>query len=100
MKKYYNTLSKEEKLRIKETYKNEYKNSELRVRLVRLVIYAMIGYITSIVLYIEAFTKNDSKILDIVIATTLFIASTIFLIGSIFLKQKILNKIALKNKKK
>lgn len=100
MKKYYSTLSKEEKTKIKDIYKDEYKNSDLKVRLVRLVIYAMIGYITSIVLYIEAFIKNDSKILDIVIATTLFIASTIFLVSSMVLKQKTLNKIALKNKKK
>ena len=80
MKKYYNTLNKEEKL-------------------LRLVIYAIIGYITSIILYLDAFIGKESQILNIIIATTLFIASTIFLSGSIILKQKTLNKIALKNKK-
>ena len=100
MKKYYNTLSKEEKAKVKNTYKEEYKNSDLKIRLVRLIIYAIMGYITSIVLYLDAFIGKESKILNITIATTLFIASTIFLTGSIILKQKTLNKIALKNKKK
>ena len=90
MKKYYNTLNKEEKNKIKEIYKKDYHNSELQIRLVRLIIYAVIGYITAIVLYLDAFLKNDSKVLNIVIATILFIASTIFLIGSITLKQKTL----------
>ena len=99
MKKYYNTLNKEEKSKIKEIYRKEYKNSELRIRLLRLVIYSIIGYITSIVLYLDAFIGKESKILNITIATTLFIASTIFLSGSIILKQKTLNKIALKNNK-
>lgn len=100
MKKYYNTLNKEEKEKIKKIYKSDYKDSELRIRLVRLLIYAIIGYITSIVLCIEAFIKNNTKTLDIVIATTLFIASSIFLVGGIILKLKTLNKIALKTKKK
>lgn len=99
MKKYYSTLSKEEKAKIKNIYKEEYKNSELKIRLVRLIIYAIIGYITSIVLYLDAFIGKESKILNLTIGTTLFIASTIFLIGSITLKNKTLNKIALKNKK-
>ena len=99
MKKYYNTLNKEEKSKIKEIYRNEHKNSELKIRLLRLVIYAIIGYITSIVLYLDAFIGKENKILNITIATTLFIASTIFLSGSIILRQKTLNKIALKNKK-
>lgn len=100
MKKYYQTLNKEEKEKIKNIYKEEYKNSDLRVRLVRLIIYAMIGYITSIILIIEAFMDKSNIILNVIIAITLTIASTIFLIGSIILKQKTLNKIALKNKKK
>ena len=100
MKKYYNTLSNEEKRKIKGIYKEEYKKSDLQVRLVRLIIYAAMGYITSIVLYLDAFIAKNSKILNIVIATTLFIASSIFLTGSITLKQRTLNKIALKNRKK
>lgn len=100
MKKYYNTLNKEEKSKIKEMYKEEYQNSELRVRLVRLIIYAIIGYITTIVLCFDAFLKKENFTLNIIIAVTLFIASTIFLIGSITLKQKTLNKIALKKPKK
>ena len=99
MKKYYNTLNKEEKSKIKEIYRKEYKNSELKIRLLRLVIYSIIGYITSIILYLDAFIGKESQILNIIIATTLFIASTIFLSGSIILRQKTLNKIALKNKK-
>lgn len=100
MKKYYNTLTKEEKNKIKIIYKEEYHNSDLRVRLVRLIIYAMIGYLTAIVLITETFIDNSNIILNIIIASTLIIASTIFLIGSIILKHKTLNKIALKNKKK
>lgn len=100
MKKYYSTLSKEEKNKIKEIYKTEYNNSELKVRLVRLVIYAVIGYITSIFIYIDAIINKNAIVSNILIATPLFIASTVFLVGSIVLKRKALNKIALKNKKK
>lgn len=98
MKKYYNTLNKEKKKEIKEKYQKEYKNTDIHVRLVRLVIYAIIGYITSIAIYIDAFLEKTNKVGNFIIATTLFIASTIFLIGRIAIKQKLLNKIALKNK--
>lgn len=99
MKKYYRTLNKEERNEIKEIYKKEYKNSDLNVRLVRLVIYSVIGYITTAVIYADAFINKTGKVTSIVIATSLFIASTIFLISSILIKQKVLNQIALKNKK-
>ncbi len=98
MKKYYNTLTKEKKNKIKEIYKKDYKNTELQIRLIRLIIFASMGYITSIVLLIDAFLNKNSKVLNITIATILIIVSTIFLIGRFLIKQKVLNKIALKNK--
>ena len=64
---YYNQLGKEEKKKILEKYKKDYADSEFQKRLVRLVIYSIIGFLFSI-----------------------------FLIGRYYAKLKILNKIALK----
>jgi len=100
LKKYYSTLSAEEKNKIKKIYKTEYQNTDLKVRLVRLIIYAIIGYITSLFLFIDAIKNKESLVTNLLIGIPLFITSTIFLIGSIHLKYKTLNKIAIKNKKK
>lgn len=99
MKKYYDTLSKEEKNKTKEIYKNEYTNTDLKVRLVRLIIYSIIGYITSIFIFIDTIINKKSIVSNLLIAIPLFIASTVFLIASFLLKRKVLNKIALKNQK-
>ena len=98
MKKYYQTLSKEKKKEIKEIYQKEYKNTDLQVRLGRLIIYAVIGYITSLFIYISAFIEKDFKVENIIIGTILLVASTIFLIGRTMIKQNVLNKLALKEK--
>lgn len=100
MKKYYNTLNKENKTKIKQIYQEEYKNTDLQVRLVRLLIFALMGYITASVLLIDALLNQTSKALNLTIAIILFIISTVFIIGRFLVKQKVLNKIAIKNKEK
>lgn len=98
MRKYYSTLDKEKKLKVKEQFKKEYKNKELYTRLIRLYIYAVIGYISSIIIFIESLIYEENKTASMIIAITLFLASTVFLVGSIIIKYNVLNKIALKNK--
>lgn len=98
MKKYYHTLTKDEKKKINSIYKNEYKNSEVKTRLTRLVIYGTTGYLTAIILIIYSLKIEDGRFGNIFIACLLIIASTIFLIGRYLIKLKVLNKIALKNK--
>lgn len=98
MKKYYSTLDKNKKQEIKTKFKKEYKNTDLNVRLIRLRIYAGIGYVLSIFIFIDSLLHEESKIGSMIIAITLFIASTFFLVGSFLVKLNVLNKIALKNK--
>lgn len=98
MKKYYQTLNKEQKNKIKEAYKKEYANTDLQIRLTRLVIYAVIGYLSGIIILIEAFMIEENKLGSMIIASTLLVLSTTFLIGRSLVKVKVLNKIALKNK--
>lgn len=98
MKKYYQTLNKEKKKEIKEKFKQEYKNTELKYRLNRLMIYSLLGYAVSIFIIVYAILKEENDIGSIIIGTTLFIASTIFLIGRFLIKRNVLNKFALKNK--
>jgi len=99
MKKYYHTLSKQEKKDIKNKYKKEYANSDVQARLLRLKIYSVIGYLFSIVLLVYAFKFESNKVGSIIIAITLIVVSTVYVIGSIIVKNRILNKIALKMKK-
>ncbi len=99
MKKYYHTLSKEKKKEIKEQYKKDYAGSDVAVRLLRLKIYAIIGYLFSIVILAYAFKFEESKIGSIIMAVTLIIVSTVYVVGSIIVKNRLLNKIALKQKK-
>lgn len=98
MKKYYSTLSREKKKEVKQIFQKEYKNTDLYTRLVRLYIYAGIGFISSIIIFGEAFVYDEKRVESLLIAIPLFIASFIFLIGSIIIKRNTLNKIALKNK--
>lgn len=100
MKKYYYTLSKEKKKEIKEQYKKEYTGSDVAVRLLRLKIYAIIGYLFSIVILAYSFKFEKSQIGSIIMAVTLITVSTVYVIGSIIVKMNLYNKIALKNKKK
>ena len=98
MKKYYSTLNKDKKKKIKEIYISEYKNSDLNARLSRLNIYAIIGYISAIIIFILSFKTEDNMIGSIIIASTLIVVSTVFLVGRYLVKIRVLNKIALKNK--
>ncbi len=98
MKKYYSRLSKEKKKNIKELYKKEYGSSDVQTRLVRLKIYAILGYLFSIVMLAYSFKFEDNKIGTIIIAITLICVSTVYVIGSIIVKRRLLNKLALKNK--
>ena len=81
---YYNQLGKEEKKKI------------LEKRLVRLVIYSIIGFLFSIFLIIYSLIQKEDLLSNLLIAIPLFIVSIIFLIGRYYAKLKILNKIALK----
>lgn len=98
MKKYYFTLTKEKRKRVKDQYKKEYEKSDLKVRLLRLYLYAIIGYLSAIILLIYAIKIEEEKTGSIIIAIILILTSTIFLIGSTLIKINVLNKIALKNK--
>lgn len=96
---YYNHLSKEEKKKIKEKYKDDYAKSDFDNRLKRLLIYSFIGFIFSIFLVVYSFITNESMISNLLIAIPLFIVSVIFLIGRYYAKITVLNKIALNLKK-
>lgn len=98
MKKYYFTLTKEKRKKIKDQYKKEYEKSDLRVRLLRLNLYTVIGYLSAIIILIYTIKIEEEKTGSIIIAVILIIASTIFLIGRSLIKINVLNKIALKNK--
>lgn len=98
MKKYYYTLKKEKKAEIKKIYTKEYKNSDFNLRLKRLTIYTVVGFLFSIYLFIDVFAAETFSIGTLIIAITLLIVSIVFLVGRYLLKLKMLNKIALKNK--
>lgn len=98
MKTYYQTLSKDKKEEIKQIYQKEYAKSDLQIRLTRLKIYSLIGYLFSIIILLYAFKIESNKTGSIILATTLIILATVYLIGSILIKRNVLNKIALKNK--
>ena len=98
MKKYYHTLNKDSQKKIKEIYRSEYINTNLNARLSRLNLYAIIGYVSAIMILILSIKTEDSIIGSVIISITLVLVSTIFLIGSYLIKLKVLNKIALKNK--
>lgn len=95
---YYNQLGKEEKKKILEKYKKDYADSEFQKRLVRLVIYSIVGFLFSTFLIIYSLTQKEDLLSNLLIAIPLFIVSIIFLIGRYYAKLKILNKIALKEK--
>lgn len=95
---YYCHLNKEEKKKIQEIYKKDYAKSEFQKRLIRLAIYAVIGYLFSIFLIIYSFIQRQDVAGNLLIAIPLFLAATIFLIGRHYAKIMVLNKIALKEK--
>jgi len=98
MKKYYSTLNKKEKKKIKEVYLKEYKKTDLDKRLNRLLVFFVLGTLFSIYLFIDAFRGEKLNISTFISAITLLIASLVFLIGRYKIKLEVLNKIALKNK--
>lgn len=95
---YFKHLNKKEKIRIKNIYKKEYAKSDLQNRLIRLLIYSLIGYVFSIFLIVYSIISKQDVISNLLIAIPLLIASTIFFIGRYYAKLNILNKIALKEK--
>ena len=96
MKKYYQTLNKKQKSKIKEQNKQENQKTNIQVRLTRLLVYAIVGYLFSIFIIVDMFLRNTEKTGSIIIASTLFLASTFFLWGRFKIKLDLLNKIALK----
>ncbi len=98
MKKYYQRLNKEEKQKIKNIYNKDYAESEFKIRLTRLLIYAIIAYFFAIVLLIYSFVYHKDLISNIIIASTLLVLGTVYLIGRYIAKLNVLNKIALKKK--
>lgn len=100
MKKYYNTLNKEQKLEVKALYNKKYSNSDLETRFKRLRIYALVSLIFAIVILVYTFMYEESKLGSIIMAVTLIILAIVYLVGTIIIKQNVLNKVALENKKK
>ena len=98
MQKYYQTLSKEEKQKIKNIYHQEYQKSEINTRFIRLNIYSFAAIFFSIILLILGITNKNERILDIGMAIILLITALSFLLGKHLIKLNLLNKIALKNK--
>ncbi len=99
MKKYYQTLNKEQKQEIKKLYNKKYTKSDLEARLNRLIIYSGAGYFFGAIILIYALKFEQKPLGSIIIAITLIIIATVYLIGRYIIKQNVLNKIAIKNKK-
>lgn len=99
MKKYYQTLNKKEKEKIKELYKKEYSNKEIYARLTRLLVFSCLAIISAIIILVLSFKYEENHITSILLAIILIISSIIFFLGHFYVKLNILNKIALKNKK-
>ncbi len=98
MKKYYQTLSTEEKKKIKSIYERDYGNSDLAARLIRLKFYALIAYVCASIILAYSLAFETNKTGSIIIAVTLMILGTVYFFGSIIIKLNVLNKIALENK--
>ena len=100
MRKYYfNSLTREEKKKIRAEYKKTYAHTEFQRRLIRLAIYSIIGFVFSIFLVSYSLIQHEDIVANLLIAIPLFIAAIIFLIGRHYAKLIVLNNIALKNKK-
>ena len=93
MKKYY-SLTKEEKIKLKEKFYQTTYGRSLQTRLNRLLITGILGIIFSIILFIF-----PSNIWDIVTGMILVIASLIFIIGSFTLRVQKINDYLIKQKK-
>jgi len=96
---YFNNLKKEEKKKVIQEYKKEYAKSDFQKRLLRLMIYSLVGYAFSIFLVVYSLIVQKDIVANLLIAIPLFIAATIFLIGRHYAKLNVLNTIALKKKK-
>ncbi|MCM1052916.1 MAG: hypothetical protein NC483_02945 [Ruminococcus sp.] len=98
MKKYYQTLSDEEKRKVKNIYERDYGNSDLAARLIRLKFYALISYVCASIILAYSLVFEANKVGSIIIAVTLMVLGTVYFVGSIVIKLDVLNKIALENK--
>lgn len=95
---YYCRLNKQEKKKIKEQYKKDYAHSDFQKRLIRLVIYSIIGFVFAAFLIIYSLLEHKDMLSNLLIAIPLIIAAITFIIGRCYAKLTVLNKIALKEK--
>ena len=100
MQKYYQTLNKENKAKIKILYQKEYYKTPINARLTRLLIFSLLGILCAIAIVILSFKYETKHVTSILIAILLLISSLIFALGRYYVKLNLLNKIALKNKEK
>ncbi len=99
MQKYYQRLTKEQKKEIKKIYQKEYK-TDINARLSRLSIFSILGFICAIIILVLSFKYEKEHLTSILLAILLFASSLAFILGRTYVKLNLLNKIALKNKKK
>ena len=94
------TKIQEQKKEIEELFVKEYHNSDLMVRLKRLLIYSLISIILAILILIQTFIYEEEHLSSILIAIILLLTALFFFYGRYTIKQNILNKLALKKIKR
>ncbi len=99
-KYYYQTLSKEEKKKVKKEYQKEYQETEIMERFRRLNIYAIIAILFGLFLIIYAYFFENKNIGSIILGITMLILALVFIIGKALVKLRLLNKVALNQKRK
>ena len=95
MKLKYYYLTKEEKRKLKEEYYNTEVGSNVKIRLIRVLFYGIIGIIYSIYLFF-----SEEYLTFKILASGLFILSLIFIVGSFKVKIDKLNAYLVKKNKK
>ena len=96
MKNKYQRLSKNEKKECKDMYYSTLKGKEMHLRLIRLTILGILGFLLGIYLIGNGILTHQIKWYDYLISIPLLIASIIFLVGSFTIRRKVLNQFALK----
>ncbi len=100
MFKEYRSLSKKDKIHIKEIYHQKYAQSDISMRLKRLNIYSIFAVVCACILLLLTFQYEQNHTLSIIMAILLFVMALVFFLGSFLIKLKLLNKITLQAKKK
>ncbi len=100
IKTYYQTLSKEEKEKIKKEYQNTYQHTDIDIRLKRVNILIIISILAAILLLVMSYIYEDEHLSSIIIAGVLIATAITFVIASNKIKHNIYNKIALQKKAK